>query len=488
MFNLSKLYRLVFICFYFCFDLTAQLSFYKQYSGMGYDYGNGVCQTSDRGYLVTGSSTSFGEGPSQLFLLKLDSLGKYQWSKHYGGIESDIGVRVKTIPEFGHFVAGYTNSYGTGAYDILLLKTNSLGDQEWVKTYGTPSWDRLFDMALTKDSGVVVVGETLHTVDGSSDIYIICTDKDGNLRWTKQIENHGSDGARFIKSDGDSTFIIGGQKYIADSLMYKGWVARMDLKGNVLWEKLLGKEGNCVLKDAAIDSNGEIAVVGMVVRLEGDTLIFEGKGSANGDFGIENQAKIDGVVFYEGVVPFGGGDRYLTVQSFDNQYSYGGFDLAISQNYSGLSWEKGIGQVNYLHDELMGEVITTSDRGAILVGSVTDSWMGGSNVFVFKFYFGQQFTNSNSDKTTFPIASVTMLNTNDFLLYPNPCKDKFYFHASTESVASIQIYSLSGVLISRYSDLSSDFFDVSQLEQGTYYIRLFDKTSDLVGESVFLKW
>jgi len=467
--------------------VTAQTAFYKQYSSNGYDYGNGICQTADTGYLITGGSTSFTDGPSEMYLLKLDSLGAFQWSKHYGGNESDVGVRVKTIPGYAHFIAGYTNSFGNGAYDFMLLKTDLSGNQIWHQTYGTSAWERVYDAALTKDSGMVIVGETTNTIDGESDIFIIRTDKEGNEVWTKQIGSSGPDLAKVIVADQDSTFVVAGQKYVADSSMYKGWVVRIDHHGNILWEKNLGKNGNCVLNDAVIDDNGQIAVVGMVVRPQGDTLIFEGKGLPSGYFGIETQAKLDGIVYYEGLAKFGSSDRYVTVQRFDNQYSYGGFDLSIAQNYSGLSWEMNIGQVNYIHDELMGEVIHTKDNGAIVVGSITDSWMGGSNVFVFKFYFGQSFTNSNDDHTTQPIASVTTIYNSLVSVYPNPFSDQLNISFDKESIKTVAFYSISGVLVKEFQLNGSQFVDVSTLSSGSYLMMLWNDQKQVVGQARVVK-
>ena len=68
-----------------------QISFYKVYSGNGYDKGEGIAQLPDSGFLVTGSSSSFGDAPSQVFLMRLDSMGAFQWSKAYGGIEFEEG-------------------------------------------------------------------------------------------------------------------------------------------------------------------------------------------------------------------------------------------------------------------------------------------------------------------------------------------------------------------------------------------------------------
>ncbi|MFM8242588.1 MAG: hypothetical protein ACKN86_07265, partial [Crocinitomicaceae bacterium] len=84
---------IIFLFAVFAFSGFSQISFYKLYSGTGYDKGEGVVQLADSSYTITGSSSSW-SGNSDAFLLHLDSLGNYKWSRNYGGDEADIGRRV----------------------------------------------------------------------------------------------------------------------------------------------------------------------------------------------------------------------------------------------------------------------------------------------------------------------------------------------------------------------------------------------------------
>ena len=80
------------------FQVNAQNAFYKLYSNNGYDFGEGIAQLEDSSFIVTGTSSSFTDGPSQAFLLKVDSVGEYQWSLPYGGTEEDGARRVLYSP------------------------------------------------------------------------------------------------------------------------------------------------------------------------------------------------------------------------------------------------------------------------------------------------------------------------------------------------------------------------------------------------------
>ena len=88
-----------------------QQPFYKVFSGLGYDVGNGIVELSDSSYVVCGSSTSW-EGSSQVFLMKVDSVGAREWTNHYGGAESDGAKRILYKENLGLFTVGFTNSIG----------------------------------------------------------------------------------------------------------------------------------------------------------------------------------------------------------------------------------------------------------------------------------------------------------------------------------------------------------------------------------------
>ncbi len=172
--------------FFSLFDLNGQISFYKLYSNNGYDAGEGIVQLEDSSYVICGSSSSFTEGPSQAFILHVDSVGNHLWSKHYGGPELESARRVLYKKNVGYYLAGFTNSFGSGAYDFFLVKTDLQGELIWQKTYGGAEWEKVNDAALTKDTGVMMVGETNSTNGNATDVFIVRTNSFGDTLWTKK--------------------------------------------------------------------------------------------------------------------------------------------------------------------------------------------------------------------------------------------------------------------------------------------------------------
>ena len=169
------------------FSVNGQNKFFKLYADNGYDFGQGIVQLSDSSYVVTGASTSFQDSPSQVFMLKVDKSGNHEWSKHYGGEESDYGRRVLSWNDSVFYLLGYTNSFGQGGFDLYMVKVDKFGNELGQKTYGYDGWERLNDALLTPDSSIVMVGESTSTSTSNRDFYIVKTDKNGDTLWTRKM-------------------------------------------------------------------------------------------------------------------------------------------------------------------------------------------------------------------------------------------------------------------------------------------------------------
>jgi len=153
-------------------DSSGNMQWNKTY-GEGWDQGLSVVQTSDGGYALAGFTTAGMGGAEDMWLVKTDSSGSMQWSKTYGGTNTDIARSVVETGDGGYALAGYTYSSGAGGMDFWLVKTDSDGGLKWSRTYGGTSDDAAHSVVQTSDGGYAIVGRTSSYGAGGMDFWLV---------------------------------------------------------------------------------------------------------------------------------------------------------------------------------------------------------------------------------------------------------------------------------------------------------------------------
>src|SRR5947208_1543534 len=114
----------------------AQKEFQRTYGGLKKDNSYHVLETSDKGYLSIGSTESYGAGKSDIYVIKMDSLGNLEWAKSYGGPENDYGHYMDKTKDGNYIILGHSASYTMEFTDMCLIKIDIKGNVIWSKTYG----------------------------------------------------------------------------------------------------------------------------------------------------------------------------------------------------------------------------------------------------------------------------------------------------------------------------------------------------------------
>jgi hypothetical protein len=210
--RLGWLTLLLFLAFLLApFPLAGKITFERTYGGIEFDWGQSVQQTQDGGYIVAGQTQSFGPWDYDVYLVKTDSVGDTVWTRTYGGNHDDAGWSVQQTQDAGYVVAGFTMSFGAGDYDVYLVKTDSLGDSVWTRTYGGFDADLGYSVQQTEDRGYIIAGET-HSFDmGSGDVYLVKTDSVGDTVWTRTYGGSDWDFGYSVQQTQDGGYVVGGQ-------------------------------------------------------------------------------------------------------------------------------------------------------------------------------------------------------------------------------------------------------------------------------------
>ena len=209
------------------------VAFAKTYGGTGYDHASSVQQTSDGGYIIVGTTHSFGAGDLDIFLIKTDANGDRIWAKTYGGTDRDEGYSVQQTSDGGYILAGLTESFGVGGGDIFLIKTDANGNVQWAKTYGGAYWDFASSVQQTSDGGYIIAGTTRSFGAGGYDILLIKTDANGNIIWAKTYGGASDEGASSVQQTSDGGYIVAGYTWSFSAGSSDIFLIKTDASGNM---------------------------------------------------------------------------------------------------------------------------------------------------------------------------------------------------------------------------------------------------------------
>lgn len=222
----------------------------KTFGGSGINSGYSVRQTTDGGYIIAGSTSSFGAGESDVYLAKTDANGDLVWNKTFGGSGRDVAYSLQQTVEGGYIIVGCTGSFGSGSQNVYLIKTDADGKELWSRIFEPGDFGDNYESAVgnevhqTADSGYVIIGWVRNV---SSWVLLIKTDADGNETWWKTFMNSAGNfnQGRSVQQTSDGGYITAG--FITSSpgmspVSY-GYVIKTDASGNEVWSKVYGEPG-----------------------------------------------------------------------------------------------------------------------------------------------------------------------------------------------------------------------------------------------------
>ena len=350
----------------------------KTFGGIASDEGKSVQQTIDGGYIIVGYTSSYGAGNSDILLIKTDSLGNQQWSQTFGGINYEYAESVQECLDGGFIIAGQTNSYGAGEYDVWLIKTDENGNQQWSQTYGGSGSDGAKSVQQTTDGGFILCGYA-NSYDYDPDFWLIKTDENGIEIWNNTFGGTGSGWgvAESVQQTADGGYVIAGTKNNTV------WLIKTDTIGIEQWNQYYGNndtdraysvhqttDEGYILTGYSQSSYGSGGTELLLIKtdengIEEFLITFGGSGN---EFGFSVQQTIDtGFMIAGSTSSYGSGDS----DSWFIKTDCNGFE----------EWSQTLG--GSYEDEAFS-VKQTTDSGYIITGQTKSYGAGGNDVWLLK--------------------------------------------------------------------------------------------------------
>jgi hypothetical protein len=367
-------------------NFGANCAWNTRIGGSRWDEGRSAIELADGSFIVVGSTYSEGAGDYDLWLIKLAPDGQELWRKTFGGAKGDSGKAVKETSDGGLIIAGATASFGAGGSDAWLIKTDADGNEEWNQTYGSLSDDYGWEVIETSDHFFLMIGDTYSFGSGADDLYLVKTDSAGNLIWEKTFGDLGSDYGTGIAEASDGNYVLVGATQVTKADETDVWLLKVNQDGTDMWTKTFGSSGSDNARGILATADGDFIIAGLLTDVvRGDEDIWLLKTDAEGNeiwsstFGTKNADK--GVAVAETV------DGGFIVTGYWNSYKDIAHNVTVGDlfllktNSDGLEeWTTLYGQKEDYDRFDMGFGLSQSRDGGFIVTGQTKTFASTNSV------------------------------------------------------------------------------------------------------------
>lgn len=248
------------------FSFSSSASMPRSWGGPSTDYAYSVALDSKGNVYVAGTTNSFGAGGYDVLILKYSSAGTLLWSKTWGGSRDEFAIHIAVGPDGFLYVTGGTDSFGAGWYDIFLLKLDQGGNLKRALTWGGGSYEIGYDIGFDQTGDVYVVGESYS--NGNCAVILKFSATAGKLLWSTSWKGPATyDSGYSLVVDSNSNVIIAGISwdYSVNPNHNSILLVKYDSSGNYLWSQNWitpspGQDESGPYHALATDSEGNIYV------------------------------------------------------------------------------------------------------------------------------------------------------------------------------------------------------------------------------------
>ncbi|MHB8260588.1 MAG: T9SS type A sorting domain-containing protein [Bacteroidia bacterium] len=498
----------------------SQVSFQKfyrniyEFNSLG-SFGATVIQTNDSGYVIIGLNTdTLNAGSDDIYLIKTNRFGDTLWTKIYGTSSYDAAYRIIQTSDGGFAFCGQSGN------NPFLIKTNSFGDTLWTKQYSSTSYSGMaHNLQQTSDGGFILAGEGDAT--GNTDFLLIKTDLVGNLQWAKTFGGSGLERAFSVFQINGTGYILSGFTESFSVMSDEMYVVRTDLNGNLLWSKIYGGSRNDIPYCMQKTNDGGYVLAGESTSFNGgnnqDIYVIKIDSSGNliwskdydyswYDYSFYISQTNDNGFIVSGGINVGGGNyspyllkinpngdtmwsktidtnniAYCAIQTKDNGFSI----LTSKTNTSsqGLSLIKtdSLGNAclqNSIHANIIANTTTVSIPS-------TSSNTANFTTTTMNVKIGSR---GNISQICPSLSGIEILyNNNEISIYPNPASNQFFIDANTIDKLTMVLYDVNGRLVLIRSISGKSNIDISSLDEGVYTISIISNEGVINKKLVIIK-
>ena len=349
------------------FSSAGALQWTRTVGGTGDDRGYfGLIQTNDGGYAMAGSTSSYGAGNYDVYVLKLDNVGSVQWAKTFGGALEDQGSAIIQTTDGGYAVTGHAYSYGSGSGDVYVLKLDNIGALQWTRTVGGSNLDYARSIIQSTDGGYVVAGSTISYGAGNYDDYVVKLDNAGIVQWTKVIGTIGDEHAWSVIKANAGGYVVAG--HVQSGADFDNYVVKLDNAGGVQWTKTIGGTNIDYARNIIQDADGGYTMVGYT----------NSYGAGNYDYYLVKLSSGGALQWTKTIGGTGADLGYSIIQATDGSYAVAGITNSFGSGNYDVSMVKLDNAIASCFGSGSGGVLATPTVSVISSGGISSGGSPGS--------------------------------------------------------------------------------------------------------------
>ncbi len=428
----------------------------------GGDNGEGaatILHLPDEKYLIGGRTTSsasgdidsLGFGEFDFWVFCINNIGEILWQNVIGGSEGD-GLSSVIALDDGRFIlggysassiSGYKSENSRGLYDYWIVCIDSAGQVLWDRTYGGSSSDQLRlllhinedELLLVGNSSSYISGEKSEHCYGSTDFWVIKVQtSNGDIIWDRTYGGSDLEQVSRVLLIEEAVYLIGSSSSPVSGTKSEPslgggdyWLVKIDMDGNIIWDRTIGGSSNDFANGAVFDSvNNQIILVG------------------------SSGSNVSGHKTEPG---FGGADYWVV-----------GVDTS-----GNVLWDKTIGgsEMDYPN------FIFNKGENSFILGGRSDSDISGVKEDYCRGDFDFWLVEINV------VLSFEEVFMPEVKTYPNPFSELLYMEFPDDFMGKeVAIFNTLGQMVYRQGIVEKkQVISANELKPGSYFVQLIDGTS-----------